>query len=287
MNSSLPAQVEAWLRETSPRSRPAFVSVGLAAEPLPGFADSTAMLGRALAALLEAGVGISLRTRRNLPDSILDIFRQHPELVRITIPLPLLDNLALSRWEPGTASASQRLFTIQRLRAARLAVQVAVKPLIPFVNDDEAHLAPLVSAISDLGIKKIAASFLRLTPAVKRRLESASAPVSARLIFGAYLERRPEGDAVLRMPPLERRRATYERLDGIARDRGARLALCHCADPDLGEDSCLLWPEDIQRGQATRTVGAASSESESGRQQDGASSRRTPAQVGFTDLLRR
>lgn len=287
MNPSLLAQVEAWLEDTPPRSRPPFVTVGLATEPLPGFAESTALLGRALEALLTGGVGISLRTRRNLPDPILDLFGQHAERVRITIPLPLLDNTALGRWEPGTASATQRLFTIQRLRAARLAVQVAVKPLIPFVNDDDAHLKRLVSALCDLGVKKIAASFLRLTPAVRRRLEQGSPPVSARLIVGAYLERGPQGDALLRLPLLDRRRTTYERLEEIARGRGARLALCRCADPDLGRDSCLLWPEDLPRGEATRTPGAAGPQERWGGSPDGTHPRRPASQVGFTELLRK
>lgn len=283
MNSSLPAQVDAWLKETPPRDRPTFVTLGLATEPLPGFAESTALLVRALAALLGAGVGISLRTRRNVPDPILDLFRQHPELVRVTLPLPLLDNLALARWEPGTSSASQRLFTLQRLRAARLAVQVAVKPIIPFVNDDEAHLSPLIAAICDLGVKKIAASFLRLTPAVRRRLEQGSTPVSARLIFGAYLERHPEGEELLRLPPLDRRRATYERLDGIARERGARLALCRCADPDLGRDPCLLWPEDVPRKESHRPTGTT----DRGTSPEGPHSHRSPSQVGFREILRK
>lgn len=289
MNPVLLKQVEAWLEDTQPSERPAFVTVGLATEPLPGFAQSTALLNEILSTLLRAGVGISLRTRRNVPDSLIDLFGQHPGKVRITVPLPLLSNPDLSRWEPGTGSATQRLYTIQRLRAARLPVLAAIKPIIPFVNDDEAHLGPLVSALSDLGVKKIGAAFLRLTPAVRRRLTETSAPVSARLIFGAYVERLPEGDRHLRLPTVERRRATYERLDRLARSRGGRLTLCRCADQDLGRDACLLWTEEAPTAESHVDQGAQGEHGPQDRStpREGAGHRRRVAQVGFTELLRK
>jgi DNA repair photolyase len=224
--------------------------VGLAAEPLPGFEESTSLLCDSLSLLLEAGVGVSLRTRRNVPDALLSLLGRHGPRVRVTVPLPGLDAAAMQAWEPGTGSPSQRLFAVQRLRAARIPVSVALRPLVPYVNDERRLLERLVDAAADAGARQVSASFLRLTPTIRRRLDAESL-VSTRLLYGAYLERLPEGDRQRRLPDPALRQKAYEVLARAADRRGVRFSICRCADPELGRAPCLLWPEDL----ATETEG--------------------------------
>ena len=256
LESDLPAQVENWLSQVPRSERPAFVSVGLGAEPLPGFEASTAVLLQCLQRLLRAGVGISMRTRRNIPDPVLELLRAHADDVRVTVPLPLLDSQTLATWEPGTGSPNQRLFNVQRLRAARIPVGVLIKPLIPFVNDDRTALERLVNAVADTGVKQLSAAFLRLRPTVRRRLDEES-PVSTRLIYGAYLDRQPEGDRPRLLPDPEVRRTAYRTLSQAASRRGLKLRLCQCADPDFGRDVCLYWPDDLRPAPAGATGGGS------------------------------
>ena len=104
LNHRLPEQVAAWLQETPPARRPPFVTLGIYTEALPGFEASTEVLLQAVGALLEAGVALSLRTRRNIPDPLLDLLAQHADQVWATLPLPTLDASPLRTWEPGRAS---------------------------------------------------------------------------------------------------------------------------------------------------------------------------------------
>lgn len=243
LNHGLPEQVQAWLDETPASDRPPYVTLGLHAEPLPGFEASTAITLEILRPLLAAGVGLSLRTRRNIPDALLALLAEHRDRVWVTIPLPTVDPRALRTWEPGTGSPSQRLYAAQRLLAAGISTAVLAHPIIPFVSDGARQLEALASAIADVGVKTLGASFLRLRPTIRRRLDERS-PVSVRLLYGAYLRKHPDGDRVALLPPRDARLTAYKTLAATARPRGLTLRVCRCLDPELGRGPCVLWPGD-------------------------------------------
>lgn len=243
LNHLLPEQIQAWLDETPSSRRPAYVTLGLHAEPLPGFEVSTAVALESLRPLLRAGVGLSLRTRRNIPDDLLALLAEHRDRVWVTVPLPMLDPKSLRAWEPGTGSPSQRLYTAQRLLAAGISTAILAHPIIPFVNDGARQLEALANAVADVGVKLLGASYLRLRPTIRRRLDDHS-PVSVRLLYGAYLRRHPDGDRARLLPPRDSRLAAYKTLAAAARPRGLTLRVCRCLDPELGRGPCVLWPGD-------------------------------------------
>jgi DNA repair photolyase len=273
LNRRLPDQLRAWVRSLHD-DRPRFVTLGHATEPLPGFAEAEEVLERCLRVLLPASIGVSLQTRRLVPERILDTLADHATLARVTQPLPTHSDAELKTWEPGTALANQRLWNLQQLRLRRVPVTVSIKPLIPYVNDDSAHLGPLVRAAADAGARRLTAEFMRLTHAVRARLEARS-PVSPRLIFGAYVDRELDSRQDRSRPNLDRRRAVYRLISKLAAGRRVRFSLCRCADPLLGRQACLLWPGDAAAPLPTR--------------QERAHTRRSPpraaAQVGFSDLF--
>jgi len=273
LNRRLPDQIQTWVRSLGD-DRPPFVTVGHTTEPLPGFAEAEEVLDQCLRLLLEASIGVSLQTRRLMPERILDTLAEHASLARVTLPLPTLSDAELKIWEPGTALVNRRLWNVQQLRLRRVPVTVSVKPLIPYVNDDRAHLGPLVRGLADVGVGRLTAEFMRLTPAVHARLEARS-PVSTQLIFGAYVQRELDRRLDQTCANLDRRRSVYRLLANLAAERRTKFSLCRCADPALGRQSCGLWPAD----------GATPTPS----RQERARTRRRPlrsaAQVGFSDFL--
>lgn len=277
LDRGLPGRVAAWVEETGRAGElPRYVTVGFGAEPLPGFEEAERILEACLKPLFTAGVGVSLQTRKLLPDRILDLLAEHRGLTRVTIPISALSAETLQKWEPRTASANQRLFNVQRLRSNKVPVLVAIKPLIPFVNDDSGHLTPLCRAIADSGVRRLTAEFMRLTQVVRHRLEAQS-PVSTQLIFGAYAEQLLDAREDRTRPRVEHRRLVYRRIAQVARERRLRFGLCRCADPVLGRDPCLLWPGDASAPDTTPS------------RRERVRNRRRPihraSQVGFPELL--
>jgi DNA repair photolyase len=242
LNRRLPQQLRTWIHSLGDH-RPSFITLGYGTEPLPGFPEAEEVLDQCLRVLQGASMGVSLRTRRLVPARILDTLAEFGPLARVTLPLPTLSDAELKIWEPGTALANQRLWNAQQLRLRRVEVTLSIQPLIPYVNDDRAHLAPLVGAAADVGVRRLTAEFMRLTPSVRARLEAQS-PVSTQLIFGAYVRRELDHRQDWSLPNLKRRRTVYRLLTNLANKRRLRFSLCRCADPLLGQQTCALWPGD-------------------------------------------
>ncbi len=293
LNRHLPQQLQAWIRSLG-EDRPSFVTLGYAVEPLPGFPEAEEILDQCLRVIFGASIGVSLQTRRLVPERILDTLGDHAPLARVSLPLPTLSDAELKLWEPGTALANQRLWNAQQLRLRRVEVTLSIQALIPYVNDDSAHLAPLVGAAADVGVARLTAEFMRLTPTVRARLEARS-PVSTQLIFGAYVRRELDHRQDWSLPNLNRRRTVYRLLANLAAKRRLRFSLCRCADPLLGRHSCALWPGDTPGpAQEPKTKMETKLETEPGSQpeptrQSRVRTHRRPmraaSQVGFSEFF--
>lgn len=285
LNRRLPDQLEAWVH-TLGDERPPYVTLGIVAEPLPGSSEAEEVLEQSLRILQRASVGVSLQTRRLIPERILDTLAELAPGVRVTVPLPSLFDDELKQWEPGTALSNQRLWNLQQLRLRRVPVTLSIKPLIPYVNDDRAHLAPLIGALADLGGRRLTAEFMRLTSSVRARLEARS-PVSTRLIFGAYTSRELDERQDHTRPNLERRRRVYGLISGLAAERRVRFSLCRCADPVLGRQACQFWPGDAQTPSASDATPTPTPtpRSRSERVRTRRRSGLAASQVGFSDIL--
>lgn len=243
LHHDLPAAVRRWLAGQSEPENPSFVAVGLSAEALLGPGVAQDQLIESARLLLEAGVSIVLQTRRPIPDPLLDLLAAHRSRVRVAVPFFTPNEEMRRTWEPGTASTRQRLFTIQRLITRGVPVGATIRPLIPYVNDGDEHLEPLVVATAEAGARGLGAGFLRLNKALSDRL-AARSPTSSRLILSAYEDRGPDHQGARRLPQAALRRRTYQRLARHARAARLEFGVCRCLDPELGQHPCLFWPED-------------------------------------------
>lgn len=105
----------------------------------------------ALARLEGLAVSIDTRSPRVAEDAdrLADLDGQHA--VRVRMSVPALDPELVALLEPKGAPPGERLEAVQRLAHAGLAVVVAIKPLLPWINHEERTLRPLLAAAAEAG----------------------------------------------------------------------------------------------------------------------------------------
>lgn len=86
-----------------------------------------------------------LQTRSPLVARDLDLLRSIPTL-RVSVTVTTADETVRRAFEPNSPSVATRLETLRRLRAARIATQAAVSPLLP---GDVERLAQLLDPVVD------------------------------------------------------------------------------------------------------------------------------------------
>ncbi len=199
----------------------------------------------AMAAVLEAGVGVEFITKGSVPDRFLDLFVQYPGRVSCQVGLTTLDDSLRQTLEPGAATVDERLGSISRLRQVGISVGVRADPLIHGVTDGEASLTALLAACRDRGVVDLAASYLFLRPAVTAAIKRhvAGANLVERILSpytaGTRFRLRGGASGGLALPEAIRR-AGFTRLQQLAAKHGVHVHLCGCKNPDLTTDRCHL-----------------------------------------------
>jgi DNA repair photolyase len=100
-------------------------------------------------------------------DVLVELQRLAP--LHVTISIPLLDARKSRALEPGVASPSRRLRSIEVLARAGLDVGVNVAPLIPGLGDEDMPL--ILEAAAQAGARRAGLVFLRLPGPVKQVFE--------------------------------------------------------------------------------------------------------------------
>jgi len=105
---------------------------------------------------------VSMITKNSLILRDLDILKKMNEhnLVHVSITITTLDEELRSLLEPRTATASQRLKTIETLTANDIPVNVMMAPIIPGLNDHE--ILKMAETVAGLGAVSFAYTIVRL-----------------------------------------------------------------------------------------------------------------------------
>jgi len=199
----------------------------------------------AMAAVLEAGVGVEFVTKGTVPERFLNLFVCHPGHVACQVGLTTLDEGLRRQLEPGAATVDERLQAIARLKDVGASVSVRADPLIHGVTDGEANLAALVAACRDRGVADLAASYLFLRPAVTASIKRhvADAALAERILSpyseGVRFRLRGGASGGLALPEVVRREG-FDRLKQLVADAGLHVHLCGCKNPDLTAEHCHL-----------------------------------------------
>ena len=195
--------------------------------------------------LLQQGIGVAFLTKGHIPERHMDLLRRHATLIHGGIGLTTLDRHVWETFEPCTAPPAARVAQIETLVGAGIDVQVRLDPILPGVTDDERTLDGVFATLARLGVKDVAISTAFMRPpiiATLKRDASDKAMAEALLMHytsGPTLVMHRAGTAIV-MPPVETRKAIYERVGRIAARYAIPIRICACKNGDLTDGSCHI-----------------------------------------------
>jgi DNA repair photolyase len=213
---------------------------------------------RAMAAILDAGVGVEFVTKGAIPDRFLDLFNCHRGRVSAQVGLTTLDDGIRATFEPGAAAVSERLRDISRLKEVGVNVSVRADPLIHGLTDGNSGLAALIAASRERGVTDLAASYLFLRPAIASSLKRhvADRAIVERILApyaqGRRFALRGGAGGGLALPEAIRR-AGFERMKQLAAGHGLQVHVCGCKNPDVASGRCHLVRDRSEEATARRS----------------------------------
>lgn len=195
--------------------------------------------------LPKAGIGVQFVTKAVVPARFTDLFAKHSSLVCAQVGLTCVDDNIRKIFEPGTASVSQKLATLQSLVEIGIATGARADPLILGVMDSDESLTRLFMAISIAGVKEIAVSYLFLRPAIRKSLDTnikdnqLLAELLRPYLQGTTLPigmKNSQGIAL----PTRMRKDAFDRIKKIALDFGLSVHICGCKNADITTEPCQI-----------------------------------------------
>ena len=195
---------------------------------------------RAMAVLLNSGVGVSFLTKGFVTERFLDLFAEHAALVFAQIGLTALDRQLWRLCEAWAAPPEMRVATAQSLIRLDVRTSVRLDPLIPDVTDTPERLLPLLEALSDAGVREAAASYIFLRRGVgedvigRIRVGGATPYDTQSWTYQAFDGGRKGG----RMIDRDERARRFARLEALGARVGIRVRPCRCKNPELADREC-------------------------------------------------
>jgi DNA repair photolyase len=201
-------------------------------QPLPEVQEVTY---QTMAVLLEGDLEVAFLTKGAVGERFLLLFAKSPSRVYAQIGITTLDERLWRTFEPGAASPSQRLDTIEGLMRIGVPTKARLDPLIPDLTDTDASLSGLLFELERREVRHAAASYLFLREPFAGRLVEEMArldePRTPRVQWGWRSMAAGVGGG--RMMDSDERRTRFSRLEALAARSGISVHVCRCKNPDL------------------------------------------------------
>jgi DNA repair photolyase len=232
-------RVEKELAERVEKPRAVFISPST--DPFPPIAEVQAETASVIEAVARQDVTTWLMTRGQIRPSVMSILREHRRLVRVSVALTTVDRRHQRMLEPLTAPPRIRLRQIEALRASGISTQVIIEPLVPGVTDTRTNLSALLTALANIGIQRVTASYMFLRPGIRDHLiQALQAHGLDEAVLSAF-----QGGPTLNQGPLApaqylskpRRQRGYSALMALAADFGISVGISATTNPDFGTNS--------------------------------------------------
>ena len=239
---NLPELIRKELDSSRRRWLPGMVVFNTATDCFQPHPDILEVTYQAMTVLLERGIGISFLTKGFIPRRFIELFKGYREKVQAQIGLVSLVESYRKTYEPGVASAREKLENIERLLAAGIDTQVRIDPIIPFVTDTGEEVEALFEALGQRGIRRASLSYLHLRPAIQRQLR-AELPTLHRKLLESCFQSQNWIEVGLstktKLLPKRVRENGYGRMKTIAQAHGISAVICRCKNPDLKGEICV------------------------------------------------
>ncbi|MBI5498369.1 MAG: hypothetical protein HY904_25430 [Deltaproteobacteria bacterium] len=215
--------------------RPARIRLGVVSDPFLPDPKVLAATCEVLAAAFDGGVPVEIHTRSMVPEAVLGLLKTHPHMVHVVMGVMGMRDSAARVYEPSLPPPLGRLKGLRPLMAAGIPVTVRVEPLIPLVNDTEADLEELFSAVAKVGVKRVELAYLQLTPDTAKSLSRGLPRMHREMLKGLFGQEpwRESPQGTRKLLPRMLRDAGYERALESARRVGLYASVCATVDPDV------------------------------------------------------
>lgn len=195
------------------------ISISNSSDPYPTIEAEKGLTRQCLEILSRSSCKIQMITKSNLVVRDVDLLREIPSMVALTITT---DQDDLSRiLEPSAPFSSERLKAVERLVCEGIPVSVRVDPIIPYVNENPERL---MEKLASLGVKHVTCSTYKVKMDSWQRLNLAMPQVAEKL-KPLYFEK---GERIGRYIYLPRdlRLRLMENFAFIAKKYGLKFGVC-------------------------------------------------------------
>lgn len=109
--------------------------------------------------LAKHGFPLLIVTKSDMVVRDINIFKQTPTVVAVTITTPREDIAATI--EPYAPPPERRLSALQKIVDAGLVAVARIDPILPTINDDEKDFEELVSNLASIGVKQVTVATMK------------------------------------------------------------------------------------------------------------------------------
>lgn len=200
-----------------------------------------------MALLLQSGAALLISTKGIIPDRFIELFCCHPGKILIQVGITTLDENVRGLIEPRAAFVSQRLDNLNRLRAAGIAAQARLDPLIPGLTDSDDNFKPLIPALAGVNVHQAVASFLFLRWGIDFSNDLSLGDWSARKMRRLYTHKVTDycGGGTIWLPEASYRAERFNALASISTENGLTTKLCRCKNSDQPQAKCCHPTESL------------------------------------------
>jgi DNA repair photolyase len=233
------------------RERPTIVYLSTACDPFPPFEEILEHMYDVAEFLLEQGVSLVVSTKCVVPQRFVELFARHSALpapfprVTVQVGITTVDDSVRAVMEPRASTVAERLDSLRRLRAAGVAAEARLDPLVPGLTDTLDSFCELLPQLARTGVSDAAASYMFLRWGIRPPRDLGVRDWSFQEARNLYTHKVTQycGAGTIYLPPTDYRRERYALLRDMAGAHGLRVRLCRCKNPELTTDCCNPLPK--------------------------------------------
>jgi DNA repair photolyase len=164
------------LEKEAAKLRGELLCVSSSSDPYPNIEAEYKLTRSCLKILSRNECKVQIMTKSPLVVRDADLLNVMSSMVSMTVTT--LDDHVARFIEPGAPSCSDRLTAVKALIGKEVPVAVRVDPVVPFMNE---HIEDLLRQLSELGVKHVTCSTLKLKPDAWLRLRTKLPQLAAKL----------------------------------------------------------------------------------------------------------
>lgn len=223
-------QIEAMVKNTKTKLP---VMLSDCTDPYQPLESEHGITRRCIELIAKNGFPLLIVTKSDLAVRDIDIFKQTPTVVAITVTTPQEEIAELI--EPFAPFPERRISALQRIVESGISAVARIDPILPGINDDLNDFEDLASSLANIGVKQVTVSTAKLV-----RSAFSDFKQTHPLVWKKLADQYEDGVwlAGYKYMNAERRQRLIAKLRQIVLKHGLEFASCREACTDLNTTLC-------------------------------------------------